>query len=113
MMHRAARERYRGALSALRLPESSISASASAFSGFWRSFSALALPLTLVLALALGPTLALALTLGMALALPMTPALAMAGSVRIRPTTRSTPPQGRHLRLSGPSSVALAPAVYL
>jgi hypothetical protein len=89
MMHRAVRERYRGALSALRLPESSISATASAFSGFWRSSSVL----VLTLVLALTPALALAPTLGMALT-----TVALARSVRIRPTTHSTPPQARHLR---------------
>jgi hypothetical protein len=97
MMHRAVRERYRGALSALRLPESTLSASASAFSGFWGSSSVPVLTLVLALtrALALVPTLALALalTLGMALT-----TVAMVRSVRIRPTTHSTPPQARHLR---------------
>jgi hypothetical protein len=96
MMHRAVGERYRGALSALRLPESSISATASAFSEFWRSSSLLVLTLvlapTLALVLALTPALALAPTLRMALT------VALARSVRIRPTTHSTPPQARHLR---------------
>jgi hypothetical protein len=113
MMHPAVRERYRGAVSALRLPASSISASASAFSGFSRSSSVPAL--TLDLALTLAPTLVLTLVLALTLAptpvltlvlaLALAPTLGMelttvapARSVRIRPTTHSTPPQARHLR---------------
>jgi hypothetical protein len=71
------------------LPESSINAPASAFSGFWRSSSVRVLTLVLAstLALILAPTLRMALT-----------TVALARSVRIRPTTHSTPPQARHLR---------------